>query len=119
MKSKVVVLLAGLMLALVLLTRYFALSRAGVPLGWLLYLGLPITGAGVLFALRLIDLGAGWTTKGGTLRQTGAIRAHPAALPLSEPTLSERLKQLEDLHASGAISDTEYSARRLQIIANM
>ncbi|EFG79366.1 hypothetical protein HMPREF0591_0713 [Mycobacterium parascrofulaceum ATCC BAA-614] len=44
MKSKVVVLLAGLMLALVLLTRYFALSRSGVPLGWLLYLGLPITG---------------------------------------------------------------------------
>ncbi|ORB73880.1 SHOCT domain-containing protein [Mycobacterium scrofulaceum] len=119
MKSKVVVLLAGGMLALVLLTRYFALSRAGVPLGWMLYLGLPITGAGVLFALRLVDLGAGWTTKGATLRQTGGIRAHPAALPLPDPTLSERLTQLEDLHASGAISDTEYSARRLQIIANM
>lgn len=118
MKSKVVVLLAGLMLALVLLTRYFALSRSGVPLGWLLYLGLPITGAGVLFALRLLDLGAGWTTKGGTPRQTG-IRAHAAAPPLSGPTLSERLTQLADLHASGAISDTEYSARRLQIIANM
>lgn len=119
MKSKVVVLLAGLMLALVLLTRYFALSRSGVPLGWLLYLGLPITGAGVLFALRLLDLGAGWTTKGGAPRQTGGIRAHPAAPPLSGPTLSERLTQLEDLHTSGAISDTEYSARRLQIIASM
>ncbi|GAA4538989.1 hypothetical protein GCM10023161_17940 [Mycobacterium paraffinicum] len=107
------------MLALVLLTRYFALSRAGVPLGWMLYLGLPITGAGVLFALRLIDLGAGWTTKGGTLQQHGGIRPHPAALPLSGPPLSERLSQLEDLHAKGAISDTEYSARRLQIIANM
>ncbi|OCB45491.1 hypothetical protein A5677_04940 [Mycobacterium malmoense] len=118
MRSKVVVLLAGGMLALVLLTRYFALSRAGVPLGWLLYLGLPITGAGVLFALRLIDLSAGWTTKGGTLQQHDGIRAHPATLSLSEPTLSERLEQLEDLHTSGAISETEYSARRLQIIAN-
>lgn len=113
MRSKVVVLLAGGMLALVLLTRYFALSRAGVPLGWMLYLGLPITGAGVLFALRLIDLSAGWTTKGGTLQQHDGIRAHPATL-----SLSERLEQLEDLHTSGAISETEYSARRLQIIAN-
>ncbi|OBB86701.1 SHOCT domain-containing protein [Mycobacterium sp. 852002-30065_SCH5024008] len=119
MKSKVVVLLAGGMLALVLLTRYFALSRAGVPLGWMLYLGLPITGAGVLFALRLIGLGEGWSTKGATLQHNGGIHAHPAALPLSEPPLSERLKQLEDLHARGAISDTEYSARRLHIIASM
>ncbi|KKC03120.1 SHOCT domain-containing protein [Mycobacterium nebraskense] len=119
MKSKVVVLLAGGMLALVLLTRYFALSRAGVPLGWMLYLGLPITGAGVLFALRLIDLGAGWSTKGGTVAHHGGIHAHPVALPVSEPPPSERLKQLEDLHARGAISDTEYSAQRLQIIANM
>ncbi|MCV7118426.1 hypothetical protein H7I93_14725 [Mycobacterium nebraskense] len=91
MKSKVVVLLAGGMLALVLLTRYFALSRAGVPLGWMLYLGLPITGAGVLFALRLIDLGAGWSTKGGTVAHHGGIHAHPVALPVSEPPPSERL----------------------------
>ncbi|OBG79474.1 SHOCT domain-containing protein [Mycobacterium sp. E3305] len=120
MKSKVVVLLAGGMLALVLLTRYFALSRAGVPLGWMIYLGLPITGAGVLFALRLIDLGAGWTTKGGSMPHTGGVHAaHPAAVARPEPPLHDRLKQLEDLHARGAITDTEYSAQRLQIIANM
>lgn len=52
-------------------------------------------------------------TKGGTLQQHDGIRAHPATL-----SLSERLEQLEDLHTSGAISETEYSARRLQIIAN-
>ncbi|OBF95369.1 hypothetical protein A5773_14565 [Mycobacterium sp. 852014-52450_SCH5900713] len=119
MRSKVVVLLAGGMLALVLLTRYFALSRAGVPLGWMLYLGLPVTGAGVLFALRLIELGSGWSTKGATLQHNGGAHAHPAALPLSEPPLSERLRQLDELHARGAISDTEYSARRLHIIADI
>ncbi|MGD1257731.1 SHOCT domain-containing protein [Mycobacterium seoulense] len=119
MKTKVVVLLAGGMLALVLLTRYFALSRAGLPLGWMLYLGLPITAAGVLFALRLIDLGAGWTTKGGAVPHSGGSHAHPPALPPSGPPPYDRLKQLEDLHARGAISDTEYSARRLHIIADM
>ncbi len=115
MKSKVVVLLAGGMVALLLLSRYFALSRAGVPLGWMVYLGLPITAAGVLFALRLINLGAGWSTKIDTPERNSEIRSHPLALP----PLSERLKQLEDLHAEGAISDTEYSARRLHIISNM
>lgn len=46
MKTKVVVLLSGALIALLLLSRYFALSRAGMPLGWMLYLGLPITAAG-------------------------------------------------------------------------
>lgn len=117
MKSKVVVLLAGGMLALVLLMRYVALSRAGLPLGWMLYLGLPVTAAGVLFALRVIDLGAGWSGKGGGLPRHGGLHAHRAARPLPEPAASERLRQLEELHARGAISDTEYSARRLHIIA--
>jgi hypothetical protein len=46
MKTKVVVLLSGALIALLLLSRYFALSRARMPLGWMLYLGLPIIAAG-------------------------------------------------------------------------
>ena len=42
-------------------------------------------------------------------RQT---QAHP------RQSLSARLKELEDLHNRGAISTTEYSARRLQIISS-
>ncbi len=118
MKTKVVVLVAGGMVALLLLSRYFVLSRAGMPLGWMLYLGLPITGAGVLCALRLINLGAGWSTRVDNSERTSGIHARPLALA-SGPSLSERLKQLEDLHAKGAISDTEYSAQRLHIIATM
>ena len=75
MKTKVVVLLAGGMVALLLLSRYFALSRAGLPLGWMLYLGLPITAAGVVFALRLINLGAGWSTR-WTTRSAPAESMH-------------------------------------------
>jgi hypothetical protein len=63
MKTKVAVLAIGAIVALVLLLHYFMLSREGIPLGWMLYLGLPITAAGVLFALRLVNLGAGWDTK--------------------------------------------------------
>ncbi len=81
MKTKVVVLLTGGMIALLLLSRYVALSRAGMPLGWMLYLGLPITGAGVLFALRLVNLGAGWRTEVDRLPRDGTIQASPPALP--------------------------------------
>jgi hypothetical protein len=104
-KTKVAVLVSGALIALLLLSRYFALSRAGVPFGWMLYLGLPITAAGVLVALRLINLGAGWTTK---------IDHVPPAVPVSE-----RLRELQALHDHGAISDAEYSARRLQIISEV
>jgi hypothetical protein len=120
MKTKVAVLLAGALVALLLVSRYFALSRAGVPLGWMLYLGLPITAGGVLFALRLINLGAGWTTKTDHLQHNSGVRAQPP-LALSPPAVpvSERLKELQALHDNGAISDMEYSARRLQIISEL
>jgi hypothetical protein len=117
MKTKVVV--PGGMVALLLLTRFFALSRSGMPLGWMLYLGLPITAAGVLFALRLINLGAAWGAKVDNVQHNSAVQAHPLALPSPEVPVSERLKELEALHAKGAISDTEHSARRLQIISSI
>jgi hypothetical protein len=63
MKTKVAVVAIGGMVALVLLLHYFALSRTGLPAGWMLYLGLPVTAAGVLFALSLANLGAGWATR--------------------------------------------------------
>lgn len=63
MKTKVVVLLAGWAVAGVLLLHYVMLSRAGLPGGWMLYLGLPVTAAGVLFALLLANVGSGWETK--------------------------------------------------------
>ncbi|MDP7702071.1 MULTISPECIES: hypothetical protein [unclassified Mycobacterium] len=63
MKTKVVVLLTGCAVAVVLLLHYVSLSRAGLPVGWMLYLGLPVTAAGVMFALLLANVGAEWETK--------------------------------------------------------
>ncbi len=113
MKTKAAVLLSGALVALLLLSRYFALSRAGLPLGWMIYLGLPITAAGVLFALRLINLGGGWGA-----RDTRKP-AHPIALSYPDPPVpvSERFRELEALRAAGAISDAEYAARRLHLIS--
>jgi hypothetical protein len=111
-KSKVFVLLAGGVVSLLLISRYFALSRAGVPLDWMLYLGLPVTGAGVLFALLLVDLGAGWSPQPDTLDPDCGILTHAPA-----PSLSKHLKELEDLRARGVISDSEYRARRLDLIS--
>ncbi len=112
MKTKAAILLSGALVALLLLSRYFALSRTGLSFGWMLYLGLPITAAGVLFALRLINLGAGWGAR-DTRRP-----AQPIALSYPEPPVpvSERFRELEALRAAGAISDAEYITRRRHIM---
>lgn len=41
----------------------------------------------------------------------------PAAAP--QPSVSQRLQELETLRATGAISDAEYTAKREQILANL
>ncbi|MHA7651026.1 hypothetical protein ACX9NE_18985 [Mycobacterium sp. ML4] len=69
MKTKILVLLTGWAVAVVLLLHYVVLTRAGLPVAWMLYLGLPVTAAGVLFALLLANVGAGWETKTAERRQ--------------------------------------------------
>ena len=122
MKTKVAVLLSGALVVLLLLARYFALSPAGMPMGWMLYLGLPITAAGLLFALRLINLSARWGAEDGKRRKRGKrdLESPTLPMPLSpvKAWAAERLKELEVMHAKGAISDSEYTARRLLIISN-
>ena len=75
MKTKVVVLLIGWAVAVVMLLHYLVLSQAGLPVGWMLYLGLPVTAAGVLFALQLANVGAGWETKTVDRRQRPITRS--------------------------------------------
>jgi hypothetical protein len=91
-----------------------------MPLRWLLYLGLPITAAGVLFALRLINLGAGWSTKVLDAKHDFGAHARPIAVAPPQPSVqvpvSQRLRELEAPRATGAISDTEYCALRLTVM---
>lgn len=41
------------------------------------------------------------------------------AAPLPEPTIAQRLQELETLRATGSITDDEYAAKRQQIIADL
>jgi hypothetical protein len=103
--------IAGL-LALSLVVRFVVLSQAGVAGGWIFYLGLPIGG---IVAVILLLLRLGLLTFG---ERSTAGRPPPQAAPLAAPT-SQRLSELEALRTSGAISDTEYAAKRARIISGI
>lgn len=147
--NKVIALVVGGLVALVALSlalRFVLASQAGVP-GYF-YLGLPIGGISVviLLLLRLGVLNFGqrpggtiqhWQQHSGMQVPPGGYQAPPgyqppppvayqppvAPPPLAyqppAPSVSQRLQELETLRASGAISETEYTAKRQQIISNL
>jgi hypothetical protein len=142
--NKVVALVVGglvALFALSLVLRFVLLSQAGVP--GLFYLGLPIGGIGVviLLLLRLGVLNFG-QRPGGTIQhwqQHSGVQAPPLGSPPPlayqpplasppppppayqppAPSVTQRLQELETLRASGAISETEYTAKRQQIISDL
>ena len=109
MKTKVAVLFAGALVALLLVSRYFALSQVGLPLAWMLYLGLPITAAGVLFALRLINLGAGWTAK-DMKHDLGAPARYPFCRRKRRPPSASRSSRRYTRKAQSLTSSTARGA---------
>jgi hypothetical protein len=142
--NKVVALVVGglvALFALSLVLRFVLLSQAGVP--GLFYLGLQIGGIGVviLLLLRLGVLNFG-QRPGGTIQhwpQHSGVQAPPLGSPPPlayqpplgsppppppayqppAPSVTQRLQELETLRASGAISETEYTAKRQQIISDL
>ncbi len=48
-----------------------------------------------------------------------AMPARPTAVASVGPTVSQRLEQLETLRATGAITDSEYNAKRQEILADL
>ncbi len=106
-----------------LLVRFVLLSQAGVPVGWIFYLGLPVGGIGVLtvLLLRLGLLNFGDRSSGTTQRwqHNSGMPASPLASPPPAASVSQRLQDLETVRASGAISDLEYTTKRTEIITSM
>ena len=53
------------------------------------------------------------------VRRTAAPPPVPTAVASLGPTVSQRLEQLQALHAAGAITDAEYNAKRQEILADL
>jgi hypothetical protein len=117
--NKPFVILAAAIAALFALSfvvRLIAFSQLGISTGWMLLFFLPAGGIGLLVVLlRLGLLSSGSPSFGAT---TPAPPARWTPAPTVAPTAT-RLQEIENLHASGAISDDEYTAERARIIASL
>jgi hypothetical protein len=122
-KTKVVLGATVALLAIWLIMRVVVLSQAGLAGGWIFYLGLPIGGivALILLLVRLglLNFGEGSSATVQHWQHNAAVQGPP---PVSTPpaaAMSQRLQELETLHTSGAISDTEYAAKRARLISGI
>jgi hypothetical protein len=122
-RTKVVLGAIVALFAISLVLRFVVLSQVGVAGGWIFYLGLPIGGIVALIVLLLrlglLNFGEG---SSGTLQHwqhNTAVRGPQSAPPTSVPSAPQRLQDLEALRSSGAISDTEYAAKRARIISGI
>jgi hypothetical protein len=111
--NKVVVTVVAVVLglfALSMVMRFVMLSEYGVSGSWM-YFGLPFGGIGLvvlLLRLGLFNFGE---------RSARPMQPLPPVPPVAP--VSQRLQELDGMHASGAISDSEYSAKRQQIISSI
>jgi hypothetical protein len=109
--NKPIVILAGAIAALFAVSfvvRFVALSQLGLPGGWMLLFCLPAGGVGLLVVLLRIGLHNGVSHSFGATTPTW-----PA------PTKSQRLQEIDDLHATAAMSEGEYTAERARIISSL
>jgi hypothetical protein len=112
--NKPFILLAGAVAALFAISfvvRFVALSEMGLPGGWMLFLCLPAGGIGLLVVLLRLGM------LNSVSHNFGAFTCAPSAP--SAPTKSQRLQEIENLRASGALSEDEYTAERARIIASI
>ena len=122
--NKPVLILAGAIAALFvisLVVRFVALSELGLPGGWTLYFGLPVGGIGLLILLLrlgLLNFGHEPSATMRAFQHDAAMHARWTPAPTVAPT-TQRLQEIENLRASGAISDDEYAAERARIIASL
>lgn len=60
-----------------------------------------------------------WQQPGGAQPHPPAVAPQVGAVAPPMPSVAQRLQEVETLRATGAISDTEYTAKRQQIISEM
>ena len=109
--NKPFILLAAAIAALFAISfvvRFVALSEMGLPGGWMLFLFLPAGGIGLLVVLLRLGM------LNSLSRNFSALSSAPSA-----PTKSQRLREIENLRASGALSGDEYTAERGRIISSI
>jgi hypothetical protein len=122
--NKPALILAGAIAVLFVITfviRFVALSELGLPGGWTLYFGLPVGGIGLLILLLRLGLLNFGQEPSATMRafQHDAVMHAPVTRPPTAAPTTQRLQEIENLRASGAISDDEYTAERARIIASL
>lgn len=91
--------------AISFVVRFVALSEMGLPGGWMLFLCLPAGGIGLVVVLLRLGM-------------LNSFSQNFSAFT-SAPTKSQRLQEIENLRASGALSDDEYTAERGRIISSI
>jgi len=108
------------MFALSLLVRFVLLSQYGMSGGWI-YLGLPFGGIGVVLLLvRLGLLNFGQTSRGTSSPwQYNSYNSGVQMPPSHAMSASQRLQELENLRASGLISEAEYYTRRQHALSGI
>jgi hypothetical protein len=119
--NKPAIILAAAIAALFvisLVVRFVALSEMGLPGGWMLMFGLPAGGIGIVVVLLRLGMLRGVNS---TIRQwpQNGVAHVPANFPPPAAPTSHRLQEIENLRASGAISNDEYTAERARIIASL
>jgi hypothetical protein len=118
-KTRVVLCAIVALFAIWIVLRFVVLSQVGVTGGWISYLGLPIGG---IVALLLLLMRLGLLNFGESSSATVQHRQHNTAVQVPPPpaaAMSQCLQELETLRTSGAISDTEYAAKRARIISGI
>jgi hypothetical protein len=109
--NKPIVIVAGAIAALFAVSfvvRLVALRELGMPGGWMLLFCLPAGGIGLLIVLLRIGLLNGFSSN------VNAFAFAPQAL-----TKAQRLQEIDNLRASGALSEGEFTAERARIISSI
>jgi hypothetical protein len=119
--NKVVAIVIGAVVALFALSfvvRLVVLSEYGIPGSWMFF-GLPFGGIGIvvlLLRLGLLNFGGATARPAQPLYYNIGAQTPPPAAP-QPVSVSARLQELDGMRSAGAISESEYTVRREQIIS--